>query len=54
MSATGCTQEKAVQHLKLAEGSVKLAIVMILLNCDVHTARAKLDAADGHIRKSII
>ncbi len=53
MNAADVDEETAAQHLKLAEGSVKLAITMILLNCDVQTARTKLDAAQGHIRKAL-
>lgn len=53
MNATDVYEETAVQHLKLAEGSVKLAITMILLNCDVMTARTRLDEAQGHIRRTL-
>lgn len=53
MNAADVDEETAAKHLKLAEGSVKLAITMILLNCDVQTARTKLDAAQGHIRKTL-
>lgn len=53
MNATDCDREQAVEYLNLAEGSVKLAITMILHNCDAKTAQAKLDMAQGHIRKTL-
>lgn len=53
MNATETDRETAIEHLKLAEGSVKLAITMILLNCDAKTAQKRLDSAKGHIRKTL-
>jgi N-acetylmuramic acid 6-phosphate (MurNAc-6-P) etherase len=43
----------AFQALEQAHGHVKCAIVMILANVDEAEARARLDAAAGHIRKAI-
>lgn len=53
MNATDVDKDTAVEYLKKAGGGVKLAITMILLNCDAKTAQAKLDAAKGHIRKTL-
>ncbi len=54
MSATDTDRETAKQKLQEAEGSAKLAIVMILLNCSAEAAKEKLNNASGHIRKAII
>lgn len=53
MEVTQCEREVAKVYLKRAGGSVKLAIVMILLNCDTQEAMAKLDHAKGHIRGAL-
>ncbi|GAB6087900.1 N-acetylmuramic acid 6-phosphate etherase [Alkaliphilus crotonatoxidans] len=53
MSATGVDYDTAKNRLTEAEGSVKLAITMILLGCDLKGARERLDAAGGHIRKTV-
>ncbi len=53
MSATDVEREVAKEKIKEADGSVKLAITMILLNCDLKTAKDKLDSVGGHIRKAI-
>jgi N-acetylmuramic acid 6-phosphate etherase len=53
MSATGADRETADKMLQAANGSVKLAIVMILLDKDAATASKILDSVDGHIRKAI-
>lgn len=39
MTATGCTREEARDSLEEAEGSVKLAITMILLQCSANPQR---------------
>lgn len=53
MEATGCEREVAKDYLKQSQGSVKLAITMILLNCDKEEAISKLEEAKGHIRGAI-
>ncbi|MGL4798463.1 MAG: N-acetylmuramic acid 6-phosphate etherase [Cellulosilyticaceae bacterium] len=53
MEATGCEREVAQAHLEQAEGSVKLAITMILLGTTKEDAREKLAQANGHIRATI-
>lgn len=53
MTATGCTREEAETVLKQAEGHVKTAITMILLDCDPEEARQKLSQAVGKIRKAL-
>ncbi|GIP36504.1 N-acetylmuramic acid 6-phosphate etherase [Paenibacillus sp. J2TS4] len=51
MNATGVDREKASQVLLEANGSVKLAIVMILLGYDADRAAEKLNAVGGRVRK---
>jgi N-acetylmuramic acid 6-phosphate etherase len=53
MNATEVDRITAKDALVEAKGSVKLAIVMILLGCDAGRATEKLKAAQGHIRKAI-
>ncbi len=53
MTATGCTREEAEKVLKQADGHVKSAITMILLDCDPEDARQKLSQAGGKIRKAL-
>jgi N-acetylmuramic acid 6-phosphate etherase len=53
MTATGCTREEAEKVLKQAEGHVKTAITMILLDCDPEDARQKLSQAGGKIREAL-
>ena len=50
---TGVDRHAAAQLLASAGGHVKLAIVMQKLNVDAATAKAKLDAAGGLLRKAI-
>ena len=45
MTATGCTREEARDSLEEAEGSVKLAITMILLQCGAKSAKTRLNRA---------
>lgn len=52
-TATGVTDEIANEKLKLANGSAKLAIVMILLNCSAKEAKARLDKTNGHVKPAI-
>ncbi|MEF9960925.1 MAG: N-acetylmuramic acid 6-phosphate etherase [Niameybacter sp.] len=51
--ATSCEREAARVYLEAAGGSVKLAITMILLNCDKEQATKQLEQAKGHIREAI-
>ncbi|NLW39671.1 MAG: N-acetylmuramic acid 6-phosphate etherase [Tissierellia bacterium] len=53
MTATGVDRDTAKQTLVKADGSVKLAITMILLNCSREEAEEKLAEANGHIRRII-
>lgn len=53
MAATECERDEAREKIDLANGSVKLAITMILLNTDASEASKKLDDAKGHIRHTI-
>ena len=53
MTATGCTREEARDSLEEAEGSVKLAITMILLQCGVKSAKTRLNRAGGYVRNAI-
>jgi len=49
MTATECNREVAKDALQEANGSVKVAVTMILLGCEAEKARKCLDAAGGHI-----
>ena len=53
MTATGCTREEARDSLEEAEGSVKLAITMILLQCGAKSAKTSLNRAGGYVRNAI-
>ena len=53
MTATGCTREEARDSLEEAEGSVKLAISMILLQCSAKSAKTRLNRAGGYVRNAI-
>ena len=53
MTATGCTREEARDSLEEAEGSVKLAITMILLQCGAKYAKTRLNRAGGYVRNAI-
>lgn len=46
-------KETAREYLEKAEGSVKHAIVMLLLGCPLDEARAKLEAAKGRVRLAL-
>lgn len=54
MDATGATREKARKVIDEADGSVKMAVTMILAGCDVQTARKLLDKNKGHVREAIL
>ena len=53
MTATGCTREEARDCLEKSEGSVKLAITMILLQCSAEAAEERLNRAGGYVRNAI-
>lgn len=53
MEVTDSSREIVRLKLDEAKGSVKLAIVMILSNCDVEIGRKRLEETRGHVRKSI-
>lgn len=53
MTATGCDHELAKNMLNEAEGSVKLAITMILLQCTKGEAIERLEHSNGHIRYAL-
>jgi len=53
MEAAECDYETADKALKITNNHCKEAIVMILLNCDLDTAKAQLSKASGWVRKAI-
>ncbi|WP_259363324.1 hypothetical protein [Microbacterium esteraromaticum] len=53
MHATGCTPDQATEALAAAEGSVKLAIVLVETGVDVATARAALESSGGNLRRAL-
>ncbi len=54
IEATEVSREVAKETLQKSNGSVKLAITMLLLNTTADEAEAKLQSVNGHIRKAII
>ncbi|MCA0935441.1 N-acetylmuramic acid 6-phosphate etherase [Vibrio alginolyticus] len=53
MQATDCSKEQATQVLKQTGYEVKLAILMILTDLDIDTARQQLVLQDGFLRKAV-
>lgn len=53
MAATDCDWETADRVLKQTDNHCKEAIVMILLNTDLETAKMKLGEAKGFVRKAV-
>lgn len=53
MEATGVDREVAKQKIAQANGSAKTAITMILADCDLEEATARLEKAKGHVRAAI-
>ena len=51
--ATGVGENEAKDYIQKSKGSVKVAIVMILANCDYDDAIKRLDKADGQVRFAI-
>ena len=54
MEATGVDRETAKEKIAAANGSAKTAITMILADCSVEEAIARLEKAHGHVRQAII
>ncbi|MBF1322008.1 MAG: N-acetylmuramic acid 6-phosphate etherase, partial [Megasphaera micronuciformis] len=53
VDATGCTVKEAETALNEASGKAKTAIVMLLLHVTAEQARARLERADGYIRRTL-
>lgn len=53
MATTGCSREEAKETLDLAEGSVKLAITVILSGQSIEKTRTLLEKAGGSVRKAL-
>ena len=53
MEVTGVSYQKAGKYLELSHGHVKTAIVMILKQVDLKTARKLLKEADGFVWKAL-
>ena len=53
MEATGCDRETAKEKIGLAGGNAKTAITMILADCGLEEAKARLAKAKGHVREAI-
>lgn len=51
--ATGVDEKEAQDFIKKANGSVKIAIVMILSNCNYEEAKNKLNKSEGKVRLAI-
>lgn len=53
MEATDCDYKVASNYYQLADAQVKVAIVMILTNTNKEDATAKLEQANGFVRKTL-
>ena len=53
MAATGCTRDEVAAALHEANGSAKVAIVMLLTKVSAKEAQNQLDAAQGHVRDAL-
>ena len=53
MEATGCDRETAAEKIAIAGGNAKTAITMILADCGLDEAKARLEKAKGHVREAI-
>jgi N-acetylmuramic acid 6-phosphate etherase len=51
--ATGADEGACTRALEIADGDMKVALVCLLGGVDADTARAALDATDGHVRAAI-
>lgn len=53
MEVTGVGEKDAEKYLELANNRPKIAIVMIICNCDYETAVKRLKQAEGSIYRAI-
>ena len=53
MEATGCSRQQAVEALNEANGSSKVAIVMLLTGANADQAREKLENARWRVRRAV-
>ena len=53
MEATGCSREESIAALAEAEGSAKLAILLLLSGLPKEEARRRLDAAEGYLARAL-
>ena len=53
MEATGINREGARRYIDESDGSVKLAVTMILADCDIVRARELLEKSKGHVREAM-
>ncbi len=53
MEATGCDRGTAAEKIAIAGGNAKTAITMILADCGLEEAKARLEKAQGHVREAI-
>ncbi len=53
MQITGCSYEVAQEALEKSNNQVKVAIVMVLLNCDKEQALERLNQSKGFIREAV-
>jgi N-acetylmuramic acid 6-phosphate etherase len=51
--ATGATSEEADRALALAEGEVKVAILMLITGLEAETARRRLTKHQGRVRAAL-
>ncbi len=54
VAATGVSDEAAAQALEAANGEAKVAIVALVAGLDSATARSRLNAAGGALRKALV
>jgi len=50
---TGVSRQEAREKINAAEGKVKTAVLMILMNCDKQQAELLLKEAKGHVRAAL-
>lgn len=53
IEAVGCDRLQAKAALNQADGETKLAITMLLLDCDISTARECLEKANGKVKQAL-
>jgi N-acetylmuramic acid 6-phosphate etherase len=53
VQATGASDDEASAALEAADGSAKIAILSLLAGIDADTSRARLDEAEGSIRRAL-